>query len=52
MPAPLKARAEFLMQWADYISRVSLIWVLPVLSAVTVLAAAGFTVTHSARMFR
>lgn len=52
MPAPLRARAEFLLQWADYISRISLIWVLPILSAMAILAAAGFTVTRSARLFR
>jgi hypothetical protein len=52
MPAPLRARAEFLLQCADYLSRVSLIWILPVLSAVAILAAAGFTFTRSARMFR
>jgi hypothetical protein len=52
MPPPLRARAEFLLQWADYVSRVSLIWVLPVLTAVAVLAAAGFTFTRSARLFR
>ncbi len=52
MPEPLRARAQFMLQWADYLSRISLIWVLPVLSAVTILAAAGFTVTRSARIFR
>ncbi|NMB59887.1 MAG: hypothetical protein GYA12_12015 [Chloroflexi bacterium] len=52
MPEPLRARAQFMLQWMDYLSRVSLIWVLPVISAVIILAAAGFSVTCSARLFK
>jgi hypothetical protein len=52
MPAALRSRAEFLLQWADYLGRISMLWVLPVLSLIFLLAAAGFTVTRSARLFR
>jgi hypothetical protein len=52
MPAPLRARAEFMLQWADYMGRSSLIWVMPVISAVTIVAAAGFLSTRSARLFK
>jgi len=52
MPEPLRARAEFLLQWADYLSRMSLIWVLPILSSVAMVAAAGFMATRSGKLFR
>jgi hypothetical protein len=51
MPEPLRARAEFLLQWADYLSRMSLIWVLPVITVIILLSAAGFTFTRSFRLF-
>lgn len=52
MPAPLRSRAEFMLQWADYMGRSSLIWVMPVISAVTIVAAAGLMATRSARLFK
>lgn len=52
MPAPLRARAEFLLQWADYLGRISLIWVIPVVVATVIVVTAGFTFTRSERLFR
>lgn len=52
MPEPLRARAEFALQWADYMGRSSLIWVMPVISAVTIVVAAGFMATRSSWLFK
>ena len=48
MPAPLRSEALWLVQWIDYLSRISLVWILPCFAAAAVLVA-SFVLARSLR---
>jgi hypothetical protein len=48
MPAPLRSEALWLVQWIDYLSRISLVWILPCFAAAAVLVG-SFVLARSLR---